>query len=641
MMPDVFCIFVSPMKDTPHIELELLAPARDAATARQAVLHGADAVYIGGPAMGARQAAGNSVADIAALASWCHVYGARVYVTLNTLLLDEEVPQAVALARQLYRAGVDALIIQDMALLEAEGMPPIELHASTQCDIQTADKARLLAAAGISRLVLPRELSLDEIRAMAEAVPGTGIEAFVHGALCVSHSGDCQAGQTACGRSGNRGACPQICRLPYDLVDASGSVLARGRHLLSLKDMCRIDQLQQMADAGVTSFKIEGRLKDAGYVKNVVAAYSRRLDDIVAASQGRYRRASRGDCRVAFEPDVSRSFNRGFTPYLLDGRRPAAGTIVSFDSPKAVGIPLGTCRRQIKPGVIEAELLRPVANGDGIAWTDPKGRRQGARVNRAEGGRLFLASTVKIAPGTPLSLTSDTQWERLMTSQTATRTIAADMSLALCPDGRLRLSLSHACGPQSAVTVYSGTPLELKTALKPQAEIRRKTLAALGDTPFALNRLKDDSDPSLFIPASLLADLRRKGIEALTRQILLTNPYCYRLPEKPFSTPSALTYHDNVGNATAERWYRRHGTRDIEPALETGHRPEGPFRVMTTRHCLRRETGHCPKDNPKTPPVAEPWTLVHGSQRWQLEFDCRLCRMHLIAPGKGSGSGKP
>lgn len=606
-------------------EIELLAPARDLPTARAAILHGADAIYIGGPGHGARQAAGNSVADITEVVHLAHPYGIKVYVTLNTLLLDPEVKDAYTLAWRLYRAGVDALIIQDIALL-AQEMPPIELHASTQCDIRTPDKARMLAAAGMSRLVLPRELSLAQIHDMAEAVPGTGIEAFVHGALCVSYSGDCQMGQVSCGRSGNRGCCPQMCRLPYDLVDGQGQVLQRGRHLLSLRDMCRLDYLEPMLKAGVTSLKIEGRLKDAGYVKNVVAAYSQALDRVIAQHPGLYRRSSQGKVSVNFIPDVNRSFNRGFTPYLLDGKKPLKGTIASFDTPKAVGENIGTVV-SVRGSVIEARLTTAVNNGDGISWIDAQGRMQGTRVNCAEGSKLWCNTIPDITPGVTLLRTADTQWSKMLEGDTASRRIPVTMTLSRAHDS-LCLSISNALLPRP-VTVYSDA-IEMSAAKKPQMAVRRDILSRLGDTIYELVGLEDDLGDAVFIPVSVLTQLRRLGIEWLMRTQRATYHYGYRRAEKPLTTPSDLTYHDNVANSVAEAWYRSHGTKNIEAALEAKPQPGRGLKVMTTRHCVRRELGLC------QPHKADPLYLVHGRERWRLDFDCDNCQMHVTALAKGT-----
>ena len=375
--------------------LELLAPARDAIIGKEAVIHGADAMYIGADAFGARAAARNSVADIASLVDFAHSFDSRVYVTLNTLIYDDELREAEKLIRQLYIIGVDALIVQDLSVLRMD-IPPIALHASTQCDTRTPAKARFLQDCGFSQIVLARELSLTEIKAIAEAVT-VPIEAFVHGALCVSYSGDCQASLFSTGRSANRGECAQMCRLPYSLTDSDGRKLAPDGHYLSLRDMNRLDRLADLADAGVSSFKIEGRLKESDYVRNTVAAYYRTLDKVVDSSEGRYKRLAAGSVKYNFEPDVTRSFNRRFTHYFLDGRPAKNVSMASIDSPKWIGHKIGKVKA-LKGRAIVVESEEPLCNGDGHGYFGSDGRYSGFRVNRVDGSLIYPASDVKVSP---------------------------------------------------------------------------------------------------------------------------------------------------------------------------------------------------------------------------------------------------
>ncbi len=380
------------------MKLELLAPARNADIAIAAIQAGADAIYIGPDSHGARRAAANSVADIARVVEAAHPFGVKVYATVNTIVYDDEIADVERLVRELYRVGVDALIVQDLGLLRAD-LPPIDLHASTQCDIRTPAKARWLHSLGFSRVVPARELSLDELRAIHEADPGVEIEAFVHGALCVSYSGDCRASAMAGGRSANRGECAQICRLPFNLTDADGNILVRDKHLLSLRDLNRSESIGAMADAGVSSFKIEGRLKEADYVVNAVAHYSRILDRIVAESGGRYERASAGRSRCSFTPDPSKAFNRGFTPYFLTGRAPRGG-IAAIHTPKAMGENVGTVTASTDR-TITARLTANLANGDGLGYFDASGKFCGFRLNRVDGNTLYPAPPQRIPPGPP------------------------------------------------------------------------------------------------------------------------------------------------------------------------------------------------------------------------------------------------
>lgn len=609
--------------------LELLAPARTADTAIAAVTAGADAVYIGASSHGARRAAANSVAEIGRAAEFAHRFGARIYATVNTIVYDDEIRSVERLVGELYRAGVDALIVQDMALLRMD-LPPIELHASTQCDIRDVAKARFLADAGFSRLVLARELSLKEIAEIHAAVPQTPLEAFIHGALCVSYSGDCRASFVTTGRSANRGECAQICRLPFDLVDGSGRQLVSGRHLLSLRDLNRSSVMPELAGAGVTSFKIEGRLKDDAYVKNTVGAYSRILDRLVSESGGRYVRQSAGSVSLGFSPSLEKSFNRGFTPYFLTGRAPAKG-MASMASPKAIGQKIGTvtaCNAKF----ITARLDAPLANGDGLGFFTLAGAFTGFRLNRADGNRLFPASPQTIPAGTALYRNRDKNFDDQITAAKTRRTLAVDMSLHLRLPDRLMLEMTDERGVSASVVTTLDSPLQ--TAVTPQAAPRRKILDKLGATVYHAGRIVDLAG-DYFIPASALASLRRDCVEALERASRMTYSYSYRLPEKPdagLPQGSVLTVHDNVANRLAREFYSDHGASAIGSAVETGgDNSQAP--VMTTRYCLRRELGKCLRE-PSGKEWKGPLTLISGPVRLRADFDCQACRMNLYHVGE-------
>ena len=604
--------------------LELLAPARNAAIAMDALMCGADAVYMGAPAFGARAAAGNDVADIARVVETAHGFGARVYVTMNTILYDNELEQARAIVRSLYEAGVDALIVQDMAYLEMD-LPPIALHASTQCDIRSATRAAMLEKAGFSQLVLARELTLDEIREVraATTVP---LEAFVHGALCVSYSGDCQAGFIATGRSANRGECPQMCRLPYRLTDDAGTDLAPERHYLSLRDMNRIDLLADMADAGVTSFKIEGRLKDAAYVRTVVATYSAALDRVVAASRGRYVRSSFGRSEAGFEPVPAKVFNRGYTSYYLNTPRRAPGSIASLASPKNTGLPVGTVR-SCRGKVIEAKLTETLANGDGLGYFDAEGRYCGFRLNKVEGSRLFAASDVTIPAGAKLYRNADKLYSYAVASARPARTIAVDMELRAAGSGRVALKLTDERGCH--VEICREMPVQ--EANSPQEEARRRTLFKLGGTIYRPGTL-DDRLGNVFIPASALTALRREAVEALDRAWRAAYPF--ELRRRVEVSPKLMegittTYHDNVANSLAAKFYNDAGAHVEQRAVEVQPAP-GPVRVMTTRYCLRRELGACLR-TPSGCSLPSPLYLRAPGINYRLDFDCPNCEMHVIA----------
>lgn len=609
--------------------LELLAPAKDYDTAVAAIRHGADAVYIGGPAFGARAAAGNSMADIARLCDYAHRFGVKVYVTLNTIIYDSELAEVRALVCEYYRIGVDALIVQDMALMQM-ALPPIALHASTQCDTRTPAKAAMLAAAGFSQIVVARELSLTELRDVAAAVPSVAIEAFVHGALCVCYSGDCQASYVTTGRSANRGECAQICRLSYDLVDGAGRVISASRHFLSLKDMCRLDHLQAMIDAGVSSFKIEGRLKDAGYVKNVVAAYSQALDNIVAASAGRYVRASSGRVAHNFEPDVAKSFNRGFTDYFLTGQRRRPGAIANFATPKWVGEGVATVLRRAGKR-LEVKYLgsRRFANGDGIGYFDAQGRFCGVRINRAEADSVFLAQEAEVPKGAKLYRNADKEWLDTLSRRDEERKLRLDMELRAIGGGRgiaLRLSDERGCKAE----VAEWMPLTPADSAG-QEQQRRRVLERLGNTIYCAGTIEDYVG-NVFVAASVLTALRRRALESLERASRATYTYDYRrAPSPDFATPQTLTRHDNVANAAAAAFYRKHGTRVIERAIEVAQpTTASDVRVMTTRYCLRREMGACLLDKVGADTLPRELYLRAPIGDFRLDFDCRNCEMHLL-----------
>ena len=607
--------------------LQLLAPARDLDTGIQAILHGADAVYIGPETFGARSRAGNSVDDIRRLVDFARPYGVRIYVTVNTVIYDNELPQVERLVWRLYHAGVDAIIVQDMALLTLN-LPPIALHASTQCDARTPAKARFLARCGFSQIVIPRESSLDETRDIARAVAPAKIEAFVHGALCVSYSGDCQASLINNGRSANRGDCAQMCRLPYTLVDGHGNIVGRDRHYLSLRDLNRLDYLDRMAEAGVSSFKIEGRLKDASYVKNVVAAYRRALDTLISSLPDRYCRASRGKVTTTFTPDPARSFNRRFTPYFLTGN-PA--TMASIETPKSIGHKVGEVI-SAKGKSLRCRLECEINNGDGITYITPDGSAGGFRVNRADGSVLTLTQELSLPRATVLYRNNDRLFSESLAGDTATRKIP--VSLTLSAKGSSTRVLVGAIDSIPPVTV--AMQADISPALKPDDGRRAANLAKLGDTPFVADSITDLTD-GLFIPASAVTTLRRRWAEAMLATIAATRQAEQPAPRDPdLSLPEGYvpTRHDNIANKAARQFYASllpAGTA-IPPAAEIDpdatSKPD--FRVMTTRYCLRRELGACLRQGGSSHLPGPLW--LHGAGfRYRLDFDCAACRMHVIA----------
>ena len=588
-------------------DIELLAPAANADIAIEAILHGADAVYIGPPDHGARKNAANSIDDIRRVADFAHPFGARVYATVNTIVYDNETDGVERLVWELYHAGVDALIVQDMALLRMN-LPPIELHASTQCDTRTPQKARFLQDVGFSQIVLARELTLSEIKDITDSV-SVPVETFIHGALCVSYSGRCHASQSALGRSANRGECAQICRLPFTLTDADGKVLARNRHLLSLKDFNASDRLEQLLEAGVSSFKIEGRLKDAAYVKNTVAYYRKRIDEIIAANPENYRRSSYGRSEYTFTPDLSKSFNRGFTHYFLDSRRPK--DISSPLTPKSMG-----------ETVTDLSQLR---NGDGISFFNARNEYEGVMVNGVSNGKIKGNRPFVLPKGAVIHRTFDSAMQKLLARPSATRRIRLDVTLT-----PLLLEGVDERGVRAAVSLDA----DVQTAKTPRN--LREAFDKLGNTIYYLGDFSVVADNDIFIPASQLADARRRLIEAMTRTSRATYKFARRAEENPDAKyPSAsLDYQDNVANRLAADFYRSHGVSSIEPAMETeipGESNAAPRWVMTTRHCILRESGRCLR---QTPPARRdfrlPLTLQSGQIRFTLDFDCNNCEMHLL-----------
>ena len=599
--------------------LELLAPAKNLECGIAAIDHGADAVYIGAPSFGARVAAGNSVADIAQLCQYAHQYRAKVYVTVNTIIYDRELDAARQLLAELQQAGVDAVLVQDMALLSTQ----LPLHASTQTDNRTPEKVAWLRSLGFSRVVLARELTLDEIRAIHEAVPDVELEVFVHGALCVSYSGLCYASQHCFSRSANRGECAQFCRMAFDLIDADGQVIERNRHLLSLKDMNQSDSLLQLAEAGAVSFKIEGRLKDIAYVKNVTAAYSERLNDIVRRYPDRYQRASLGRSTYTFTPNLSRTFNRGYTHYFLNGRQP---DIASFDTPKAVGEFVGTVK-EIRPNSFTVAGLASFANGDGLCFVDANRQLQGFRVNRVEGNRLYPQHVpAGLQPGLRLYRNNDQQFERLLSRPSAERKIPISLTLQPTPDG---FALSSG-------DVSVSLPIAHQVAEKPQRDNVVRQLTKLGNTPYECTAVDLPADFNYFIPSSQLSELRRMLVTAL--QTISINSYSnysnyrsyrnyrdysnYSTPLPAYPQPHLY----NIANRAAASFY------GVEAPTAYELHPQHKALLMQCRHCLRYSLGYCVKHGGKRPSWREPLSLRLGDGRcFRLEFDCRNCQMNVYA----------
>lgn len=602
-------------------KIELLAPAKNLECGIEAINHGADAVYIGAPKFGARAAAVNSLEDIAALVEYAHLYNARIYVTVNTILKEEELKETEAMIADLYRIGVDALIVQDMAILKLN-LPPIPLHASTQMDNRTPEKVQFLADAGFRQVVLARELSLGEIKKIHQACPEVPLEIFVHGALCVSYSGQCYVSQACYGRSANRGACAQFCRLPFDLVDADGKVIVREKHLLSLKDLNQSEELEQLLDAGATSFKIEGRLKDVSYVKNVTAAYRQKLDAILARRQ-EYVRASSGTCRFDFRPQLDKSFSRGSTQYYLHGR---SKEVFSFDTPKSLGEEMGTMK-EARGNYLTVAGLKSFNNGDGVCYVDENGKLQGFRINRVEGNKLFPQEMPRIKPRTVLYRNFDQEFERVLARKSSERKMGVSLLLA---ENNFGFSLTATDEDDNSVTLT--LPRDKELARTPQADNLKTQLDKLGNTPFEANRIDVDFTDNWFLPASVLAEFRRQVIDRLLaarrtnyrRELAVTKPTTHAFPQ------TTLSYLGNVMNTQAASFYLDHGVQSVAPAFEQEAVPEAV--LMFCKHCLRYSMGWCPIHQRERSPYKEPYYLVStDGKRFRLSFDCKNCQMKVSA----------
>ncbi|MCG2577372.1 U32 family peptidase [Dechloromonas sp. XY25] len=609
--------------------LELLAPAKNADFGIEAIKHGADAVYIGGPSFGARYGAGNDVADILRLCDFAHRYRAKVFVALNTILHDAELEDSRQLAWQLYEAGVDALIVQDMGLLELD-LPPIQLHASTQTDIRNPAKAKFLEDVGFSQIVLAREMSMDEVKKVADATT-LALEYFVHGALCVAYSGQCYISHAHTGRSANRGECSQACRLPYTLVDEKGKVITEDQHLLSMKDNNQTENLLALVEAGISSFKIEGRLKDLSYVKNITAHYRRLLDDIIAAHP-QYSRASSGRSTYTFEPQPDKTFNRGYTDYFAGGRQDDIG---AFDTPAFVGELIGEVT-EIGDGWIVVNSEQTFHNGDGVCFHDANGDVMGMRINRAEGDKLFPAEMPEeLTEGATLFRNRDQEFERALEKDSAERRVSLKPVLSETNDAFV-LTLTDEDGVTASAALLRSEKIGSELAQNPeQAQAKLKeNLGKFGNTMFVAEPTELNLSQAWFLPVGAVNALRREATEKLEAARLAS------YPRPPRAQPSAnpvpypqdeLTYLGNVFNAKARQFYEKHGVKLIEEAYEAGNE-KGMVSLMITRHCLRYSFNLCPKEVKHLKP--DPMTLMNGGEKLILKFDCKACEMHVIGKMK-------
>lgn len=629
--------------------IELLAPAKNLECGIVAIDHGADAVYIGAKDFGARQAAGNEVSDIAKLAAYAHQFGAKVYVTVNTIVYENELSKAKSLLENLVLAEVDAILVQDMAVVQMmreisederfKGKRFPQLHASTQTDNRNSAKVGWLASVGFDRVVLARELSLEEITAIHNDHPDVELEVFVHGALCVSYSGACYASQHCFSRSANRGECAQFCRHAFDLKDSQGKTIIHDSYLLSLKDLNQLSRLEEIVEAGATSLKIEGRLKDAAYVKNVVAAYNGELDRIIEQHPDKYCRSSYGKVKTTFTPNINKTFNRGFTNYFLDKRR---DDISSMDTPKAMGEYVGYVK-EIRHGSFNVAGTATFANGDGLCFFDKDRKLEGFRVNRVDNNRLYpLSMPASLKPGMALYRNNDIEFERQMEGRTAERKLALSLTLSL-EDGRVCLSACDEMG-RKANTVLDEDVQEART---PQEENIKRQLSKLGNTIFSANQITICKGVgSLFVPSSKLAAMRRDIIEKLEAKRMNDNTcqnhkkashnnVAKRKAEEHFIEASKINA-SNVANHMAETFYEENGVVHATTAYETTNNSrtygtrQAAQPLMTCRYCLRYAMGYCVKRGGKQPTWKEPLFIQSSDGRqMRLAFNCAKCQMEV------------
>ncbi|MBQ8829899.1 MAG: U32 family peptidase [Burkholderiaceae bacterium] len=615
-------------------ELELLAPAKTADIGIEAINHGADAVYIGGPIFSARVNASNTLEDIERLCNHAHRFRSRVYLALNTIFTDEELVVAHKLAHQAWNIGVDALIVQDMGLLQCD-LPPIQLHASTQCDIRTPQKAKFLEAVGFSQIVPARELSLEQIQAISNELTTARIEFFIHGALCVSYSGQCYASQAIKGRSANRGNCAQLCRLPYDLFDENGLQLKKNCHALSLKDNNQSSNLESLIRAGVRSFKIEGRYKDISYVKNTTAFYRQRLDDYLTRNPD-FHSSSVGYTEVTFEPDPNRTFNRGVTDYFVHGR--GHSDITSFDTPKNAGIPAGKVLKvQDQSFLLQSNL--ELHNGDGLAFYQDDGVLNGLLINRAENqGKgvwsIFLREPTKnipqLRPGLKLMRNRDNAWMRLMEKDTAQRFVPIKIKAQINAN---RITLKALDEEGNCAQVNKKLPLQKAQNTNKAIVSVQNSLKKLGGTIYRTTKIELEWDSVRFIPISEINELRRLLVKTLdeVRKSTYRRPQASSIDPSVVYPQSEIDYRGNVLNSKSKDFYLKHHCIVTEPAIE-GKAVSREIELMRCKHCIRFSLGLCPKEGAKQGKKIKPTPLKLISDDIELEarFHCKPCEMSIV-----------
>lgn len=602
-------------------KIELLAPAKNLETGMAAINYGADAIYIGAPKFGARAAVGNTLEDIGKLIKYAHQYWAKVFITMNTILYDNELKEAKALIHDLYKLGADALIVQDMGILEMD-LPPIELHASTQTHNFDLERIQFLEKAGFKRIILARELSLEQIKKI-RANTNVDLEYFVNGALCVCLSGQCYFSHAITGRSANRGECSQACRMKYNLEDAKGNILAKDKHLLSLKDLNLSNEISEIVDAGICSLKIEGRLKDISYIKNITNHYSQKLDETISKNKN-FKRASSGKTKVNFKADPERTFNRGFTSYFFKGRIPE---IANFYSPKALGKEIGKIVA-VKKDHFQIKSKYPIHNGDGLCFFNKNKLLKGIQVNGVKGDKIYPNDMSMVCNDVTLYRNNDHEFAKELKQDRSIRKISIDIRFEQV-DKQYFIHITDEDGNSASNNLDN--LLELAKNEEMAKNNIEKQLSKLGDSIYQLNSIDLNFIETPFIQAKLLNDLRRKTLDDLTqtRIEIAEKEETRPLISHPKYYSDKISYMGNVSNCKAEDFYKKCGVNDIEKAFELQKDFDGKT-LMVTKHCLRYEFGKCPKLVKSIGEKPGPLYLVDNNRKYSLEFNCQRCEMKIV-----------
>ena len=600
--------------------IELLSPAKDVECGIEAINVGADAVYIGGPQFGARENAGNSIADIERLVSYAHLYSSKIYVTLNTILFENELEKARKMAWDLYNVGVDAFIFQDMAFMEMD-LPPVPLHASTQTNNYDLDRILFFAKSGVERIVLARELSLEQIKRVRE-LTDVELECFIHGALCVSLSGQCYLSCSVGNRSANRGACAQPCRKLYSLIDEKGDVVASNKYLLSLKDLSLSEHISELVDAGVNSLKIEGRLKDVSYVKNVTAWYRKRLDEVL---EGRHDvvRPSFGESHIGFVPNPRKSFNRGTTTYLFTGKR---DDIASFDTPKSLGEKIGVVK-DVLDGALKLDTSVRLSNNDGLVYFDRKGELNGLKINRVEGNLIYPNSLGNITKGSVLYRNYDHQFQQELSKDKSFRKLRIVINMNVVDDG---IEMTAVAESNESFSKRFAVNLVEADNVERSAQNIKAQLSKDGNTPFLVTDVCLNGAERYFFRASELNQMRRSLFDEFAEQLSHRRPASQLNKKSVVDYPTnRLGYEANVSNSLARKFYMKRGVEHVDDAYEVSD-DRSEKRLMTTKHCIRYELGLCTKQRKDKQKSSSQLMLCDGVRKFRLQFDCANCQMFVI-----------